>query len=506
MKSLQYYTEGDGHKWTSLIILSIGCFMSTLDTSIVNVALPKMMAVFGVDADRADWIIAAYMLTMGVVMPTTGYFVDVFGAKRMYLFCISVFTFASALCGFAWSNDSMIAFRIFQGIGAGMIVPCSMSIVYKLFAPHERNTAMSIWGISIMMAPSIGPTLSGYLVEYWDWRLIFTINIPIGFITYSLASVILRETPLSAERRFDLWGFITLTIGLFSLLLALSRGLKEGWTSPYIVGLLYIASVCLLLFIIIELRTQSPLWDLTLFSNQNFRLMLMITSIGTAVMYGGLIVVPIFLENLRGYSTMDTGIILFPGAIACGLTMAVAGRIANKFGTKTVVLVGFALVLLGTVQFAFFDMNTDSNLIIVGMAMRGVGFGLYLMPLAVLGMSGIAIEKISRASSINNCIRQVTGSISIAVFTTVMQNREIFHKQRIAEKINLNLLAIKNVFTIEQINSIDNTMVIKLNGFVKKQAAIFAINDLFWIIVLLSFMGFMGALLLKPAASRLGKP
>lgn len=491
MKSLDYFTEGPAYRWTALAILSIGCFMSMLDTSIVNVALPKMMAVFGVNTDQVEWILTAYMLTMGVIMPTTGYFVDVFGAKRIYLFCVSVFTIGSALCGWAWSNDSMVAFRVIQAIGAGMIVPCSMSMVYRLFAPHERNLAMSFWGISIMVAPSLGPTLSGYLVEYWDWRLIFTINIPIGLIAYLLATFILRETPLSKERRFDYGGFITLTIALFCLLLALNKGLKEGWTSPYIIMLLYISAVSLVLFIIIELRSKSPLWDLSLFGNWNFKLMLIISAIGSTALCCTIVTIPLFLQNFRGYTTMETGIILFPGAVACGLIMPIAGRLADKFGAKTVVTLGLILLGLGTWRLMFLNMNTDYYIIVIDMVIRGIGLGLYLMPLAVLGMSGIAIEKISRASSINNCMRQVSNSMGIAALTTVMQNREIYHTQRIAEKISLNSL-IGNAFTDSSI------ALYRLSGMVKKQAAIFAMNDIYWIVAIFITVGMMGALLLKP--------
>lgn len=176
--------------------------MSMLDTSIVNIALPKMMAVFSVESNDAQWVLTIYMLTMGVVQPISGYLCDRFGTRKMYLFSLTVFTIGSALCGMAWSNNSMIFFRVIQAVGGGLIYPVTMTIVYHNFSRGERYRAMSIWGLSAMVAPAIGPTLSGYLVEYWDWRLIFTINIPIGIAGYLLAAFILKETVQQRHGKF----------------------------------------------------------------------------------------------------------------------------------------------------------------------------------------------------------------------------------------------------------------------------------------------------------------
>jgi len=274
------------YKWWALGATTIGCFMSILDTSIVNIALPTMMTAFSVDTDSAEWILTAYMLTMGVLQPATGYFCDVFGTRRMYLFSLALFTAGSALCGSAWSNDSMIFFRVIQAMGGGLIIPVSMAIVYQVFPPAERNMAMGIWGISAMVAPAVGPTLSGYLVEYWDWRLIFTVNIPVGIIGYLLASMVLRETPLLANRRFDIAGFLTSSVGLFCLLLALSKGTDEGWTSAYIMSLFYVAAFCLTMFIFIELEQENPILDLTLFKDWNFAFSNIVLFLGTIGLFG----------------------------------------------------------------------------------------------------------------------------------------------------------------------------------------------------------------------------
>ena len=248
------------YKWTALAVTTIGGFMAILDTSIVNVALPHMMSAFSVNTDSAEWIITAYMLSMGCVQPATGYLCDRFGTKSMYLFSLLVFTIGSALCGMAWSNASMITFRVLQAIGGGMIMPVTMALIYLVFEEHERNMALGIWGISALIAPAIGPTLSGYLVDNWSWQMIFDINIPIGIVGFLLAFMLLSETEKHPGKAFDLPGFVTATIGMFCLLMAFSRGNAEGWDSAYILGLFFIAVVSLLAFVYRELTTDCLLY------------------------------------------------------------------------------------------------------------------------------------------------------------------------------------------------------------------------------------------------------
>ena len=495
------------YKWWALGVVVIGGFMSILDTSIVNIAVPKMMAVFGVGTDKAQWILTGYMLTMGVIQPATGYFCDVMGTKRMYLFSLGIFIVGSALCGMAWSNDSMIALRVVQAIGGGMIIPISMSIIYKIFPPEERNMAMGLWGISAMVAPAVGPTLSGYLVEYLDWRLIFTINIPVGIIGYVVAQLILKETPFIKNTKFDTGGVITSGLGLFCLLLALTKGVDEGWTSAYIISLFYIAFSCLTLFVFIELNHENPLMDLTLFKNWNFTFSILVVFIGTIGLYGGIFLIPLFMENLKGYTAMQTGMLIFPSAATLGLMMPVAAKLADKIGPKPVVVAGITLLGLSTIPFIFLDLDTGYNTIVWVMIMRGMGIGLFMMPVTVLGMNTVPMEQISRASSLNNAVRQVSGSMGIAVLTTVLQNRQIFHVARIAESFNWQsegmneiLRYAKKLFVLhgDTLYAAQKKAFTLLSGLAQKQSFVFAFDDAFFILVGICLLGIIPAIMLKP--------
>jgi DHA2 family multidrug resistance protein len=524
------------YKWWALGATIIGGFMSILDTSIVNIAIPKMMAVFSVDTDKAQWILTAYMLTMGVLQPITGYLCDVFGMRRMYLLSLMLFTVGSALCGIAWSNESMIAFRVLQAIGGGLIIPVTMTIVYYIFPVKERNMALGIWGISAMVAPAIGPTLSGYLVEYWDWRLIFTINIPVGIIGYILAALVLRESPLHKDSVFDFGGFITSALGLFCLLLALSQGLDEGWTSAYILGLFYVAFASLTLFVLIEFNHANPILDLTLFKDRNFACSSLVVFIGTIGLFGGIFLIPLFMENLRDYTAMMTGMLMFPAALTSGIMMPVAGKLADRFGAKPLVVTGIALLTISSLPFMNLDMDTGYHTILLVMVLRGMGLGMFMMTVTVLGMNTVPMTKISRASSMNNAIRQISGSLGIAILTTVLQNRQIFHLAQSAESINVTSGtakqmiaygeklffqtgsppgAVKHVLTyVDNIylqagfapGAVQTKALAMISGVVQRQSFVFAFDDAFVVLAAICFCGLLPALLLKSSRRKHQQP
>lgn len=522
------------YRWWALGVTIIGGFMSILDTNIVNIAIPKMMAVFSVDSEDAQWILTAYMLTMGVLQPVTGYFCDVFGARRMYLFSLMVFTGGSLLCGMAWSNESMITFRIVQAIGGGMIIPVTMTIVYRIFPPAERNMALAIWGISAMVAPAVGPTLCGYLVEYWNWRLIFTINIPVGIIGYIAAALVLRETPLQRGNKFDLGGMLTSAVGLFCLLLALSKGVDKGWTSAYILSLLYIAVASLTLFFVIELNHEQPIIDLRLFADWNFSLSSVVCFIGYGTLFGTIFIFPLYFENVRDYSAMQSGMLMLPTAVGSGLAMPVAAKMADRFGAKPVVLIGIGVLIASIVPFIYLDMDTTYLTITLGMILRGIGFGLFLMTVTVVGMNSVPLPKISRASSLNNTIRQLAGSFGIAMLTTLMQNRGIYHLTHNAENVNVTSIATKNTLvsmekmllgagnppgaTKNVLTYIDHAWLqsgispgiiqhkalTMISDLVQRQSVIFAFDDALFALLVVCGLMLIPALLLRGGKSKQG--
>lgn len=426
------------NSWLALGVVVIGTFMSILDSSIVNIALSKMMSVFGMPLDDAKWIITAYSLTLGAIIPLTGYLQDTFGSKKIYMFALGMFSVGSLLCGFAWSGNTMIAFRVLQGIGGGMIMPVGMSIIYGLFPREKIGLALGFWGIAAMAAPAIGPTLGGFIIEKLDWRMIFYVNVPIGVVGVVLAGILLKGAPKKAAISFDVIGFLSSTIGLVSVLYVLGEGSTIDWNKIENPILMTLGCLSLVLFVVNELTHPNPLLDLRVLKLFDFSISLIITSVLTLALMGTAYILPMFLQNIRGYTAMETGLIMLPSAIVMGVLMPVSGNLFDKFGAKPLVIPG--LIILGTTSYELANamtMNSSKEYIILITCIRGIGLGLAMMPISTAGMNAVKTELVARASALNNTIRQVAGALSVTIMSTVMQSRSNDSCARMAEQINI---------------------------------------------------------------------
>lgn len=424
------------YSWLALIVVVIGTFMSILDSSIVNIALPKMMAVFGVSMDDSKWILTAYTLALGAIIPLTGYLQDIFGSKRVYIFALTVFTLGSMLCGFAWNNTSMICFRIIQAVGGGMIMPVGMAMIYEIFPREKIGLALGIWGIAAMAAPSIGPTLGGYIIEKMDWRLIFNINVPIGIIGVTLAVILLKNSKRKPFKSFDIIGFLSSTIGVVSLLYILGEWTSIDWGEAKYPILLTLGCLSLILFIVNELTHPDPLLDLRVFKLFDFSMSQIITCILTLALMGGVYVLPLFLQNIRGYTAMETGIIMLPAAVLTGLLMPISGNLFDRFGAKPIVVPG--IIILGISSYhisTLINMNSTKEMITLILCVRAVGIGLAMMPISTVGMNAVPKNLIGRASALSNTIRQIAGSLSITIMSTIIQSRTNYNYLRLSEQI-----------------------------------------------------------------------
>lgn len=424
--------------WLALAVVIIGTFMSILDSSIVNIALPKMMAVFGVSLDDIKWVLTAYTLALGAIIPLTGYLQEVLGAKRIYVFALAMFTVGSMLCGISWSNTSMIVFRVVQAIGGGMIMPVGMSIIYQIFPREKIGLALGFWGIAAMAAPAIGPTLGGYIIEKMDWRLIFNVNVPVGIVGVILATVLLKGTEMKPFKSFDIIGFLSSTIGLVSVLYVLGEGSSIDWSKLENPILMTLGCLSLLLFVVNELTHPDPLLDLSVFKLFDFTISQLITSVLTLAMMGGVYVLPLFLQNIRGYTAMQSGLIMLPGALVMGVMMPLSGNLMNKVGVKALVIPGLVILAGASYELAMaINMNSSKESIIILNCIRSVGIGLSMMPISTTGMNVVPPHLISRASALSNTIRQIAGSVSVTLMSTIIQGRNDYNYAKLAEQINV---------------------------------------------------------------------
>ena len=430
-------SEGDSsYKWAALFVVVIGTFMVMLDSSIVNIAIPKMMSVFGSDLDSVKWILTGYNLTMGAVVPMTGFLSDTFGVKKQFIFALGFFTIGSFLCGFAWSNDAMVVFRVIQAVGGGAIMPVGMGYIMQTFPINERGKALGFWGIAAMAAPAIGPTLGGYIIQYMDWRFIFYVNVPIGVFGVILAGILLKETQLKPFKgNFDYIGLISSIAGIVSLLYVLGEGNTIDWGNVKYPLLLAFGCFSLLIFIVNELMHPDPLLELRIFKIYNFTLSQFITGITTLAMMGGIYVLPLFLQNLRGYTAMETGLILFPSAIAAGLMMPISGALFDKFGAKVVTVPGLIILAYATYIMSQFTMDTPATTITLIASLRGIGLGFAMMPVNTAAMNDVPRHLFGKATALSTTVRNIMGAVAITFMTTIISNHSSYNYARLSEQI-----------------------------------------------------------------------
>ncbi|WP_433026842.1 MDR family MFS transporter [Actinomycetospora sp. CA-053990] len=404
----------------SLIVLVTGMFMSVLDVSIVNVAIPAMQKDFGATTEDIQWVATSYSLALGVIVPASAWLGERIGLKRAYIFSLIGFAAGSALCGLAWDLNSMIAFRILQAIPGGVIPVVALSMLYRIVPREKIGAAMGMYGLGIIVAPAVGPTLGGYLVEYVDWRLIFFINVPIGVLGAIAAVVLLPAFRGGTSHRFDLPGFLAIAAGLFSLLLALSEGESWGWTSYPVLILLVFGTLCLALFVVIELEVDHPLLDVRVFRFWPFTNSLILIAVISIGLFGVLFYIPLYLQQYQGMGAFDSGLLLLPQAAVMAVMMPLAGRIYDRFGARWPAVIGLSVMAIGTFMLRDITLETSHTELQWLLAFRAGGIGLAMMPIMTNGLSAVPPENTSGASAFNNLVQRTSSAMGLAAMTALM--------------------------------------------------------------------------------------
>jgi MFS transporter, DHA2 family, multidrug resistance protein len=421
------------YKWFLLANIMLGTFMAVLDATIVNVGLPKIMASYGVSLDKIEWVVTAYMLAMAVALPTSGWLADKFGYKKLYFIGLFLFTLGSMLCGRSSDENMLIASRVIQGLGAGTIQPLGMAIITREFPPHQRGIALGFWGISAAASVSFGPLIGGFLIDRFSWPLIFDVNIPVGILAMLFTIIIQSEYINKKTRKFDLVGFISVTIFLPLTLYILSQGNaatnSEGWHAPFILFYGAIALIALTVFLTAELTVKEPLLDLKLLLNHNFGIANIILLIFSLGMFGSTFLLPIYLQNSLGYTALQAGSVFLPMGILQGIIAPISGRISDKISPKIPLLIGVVLFAFSFYLNGYLSWLTELPYIMTSLYIRGIAMGLMFTALTTVSLSEIPREKMAQASAITNSIRQLGGSLGVALLATVLTSRVNFHSQ-----------------------------------------------------------------------------
>jgi DHA2 family multidrug resistance protein len=507
------------YKWFLLGNVMLGTFMAVLDATIVNVGLPKIMASFGVGLDKAEWVITAYMLAMAVMLPTSGWLADKFGYKKMYFLGLFLFTLGSMLCGMSPNEDVLIFSRVIQGLGAGAIQPLGMAIITREFPPAQRGVALGFWAIAAAASVSFGPLIGGFLIDRFNWPLIFDVNIPVGILAMIFTVIIQTEYKRSVARRFDIAGFISITIFLPLTLYALSEGNaatnSEGWHAPHILAFAAIALVAFTVFLTAELTVKEPLLDIRLLKNHNFgisNLILIVFSIG---MFGSTFLMPVYLQNSLGYSAFQAGSVFLPVGIIQGIIAPISGKISDKLSPKLPIIIGVLLLSFSFYLNSKLSWMTELKYIMLSLNLRGFGMGLIFTALSTVSLLEIQKEKMAQASAITNSIRQLGGSLGVALLATVLSARVNFHNQMFSSQVSQRSEAYMNTaaglrFHIQHnagsspADAVKQSQIVMLSN-ISKQAYIEGINDDFLLASVITLLGGIPVIFLKTRKPKINK-
>jgi len=425
------------NKWGVLGVVILGSFMAILDNTVVNVALPKIMANFGATVDQIEWVVTGYMIAFAISMPAIGWLREILGLKNVFIASLVVFCFGSALCGMAWDKDSLVAFRVIQAIGGGALMPTGLTLVSESFPPQERGMAMGVWSIGAMVAPTIGPFLGGYLVDEVNWRSIFYINLPVGAMAILSAIWVLQAAKTNGPaRKFDFIGFASFSVFLAALLIALSQGQREGWTSDYILSCFTLSVLGLAAFIVSGFLLKDPIIDLRLFANHNFLMANVVNFVRAVAIFGSMFLLPLFLQNILDYTALRTGIVLAPLAISIAIVSPFSGLISDRIGPKIPMFMGTLLLAFSLYLFKDLSLNSDYWFLFWPQVIRGVGLGLINAPLMSAALNAVRREQASTASSLVTVIMQVGGAFGVALLGAALQRREFFHYAHYLQQIN----------------------------------------------------------------------
>jgi DHA2 family multidrug resistance protein len=490
--------------WVIASVVLLATFMEVLDTSVANVALPHIAGNLSAGVDEATWVLTAYLVANAIVLPLSGWFSTLFGRKRFYMACVGIFTISSLLCGVAPTLGSLIFFRVLQGLGGGALQPISQAILVESFPREKQGVAMAFYGMGVVVAPVIGPTLGGWITDNYTWRWIFLINIPVGILSLSLTAAMIFDPPHLVRKTFanglklDYIGISLLSLGLASLEILLDEGQRNDWFgSNMIVAAALIAAVSLIAVVVWELRQEQPVVDFRILANRNFALAAVVMYAVGFTLYGSTAILPIFLQTILGYTALLSGLVLSPGGIAMMIGMLIVGRLLGKFQARWLIVFGLVVAAAGLFWMSGFNLDVDFRTAMWARTLQALGMAFLFVPINTTAFSSVKPEKLGYATGLMNLFRNIGGSAGIAMITTIMARRQQFHQEVLVSHLTPldgGVLPALNGMTANLVahgaSSADAAVQAmgQLYGLVQRQAAMLAVADTFWVLSLV-FLG-----------------
>ena len=425
-------------KWAITFSVMLVTVMQVLDTSVTNVALPHMQGSLSASVDEVAWVLTSYLAANAVIIPATGWLSALLGRKRFFLICTTLFTLSSFLSGIAPSLPFLVAMRIFQGLGGGPMIPISQAIMWEIFPLQQRGMAMAVWGIGIMMGPILGPTVGGWMADNWSWRWIFYINLPIGVFGFLAAGAFLFDPPhLKKPSRVDGLGLVLMVVGFAAMQYVLDRGERDEWfESGFIVALSVLAVCALAGFLVRELTTAHPILDFSVFLDRNFTLGSGLVALSAFGLYASMLLVALYTQKLLSYDAWNAGLVLAPGGIGNLVSLVIAGRLVARVDQRMLLGLGCMLSAIGLAMMSNLTLGVDYWMLTIPRFVQGLGLGFTFVPLTTLALATVPKDRLGNATAAFNVVRNIGGSIGIALATTYLARRSQYHQSTLVGHID----------------------------------------------------------------------
>jgi EmrB/QacA subfamily drug resistance transporter len=416
-----------------LAVLMLGLFLAILNQTLLSVAMPHMMTDFGVGATTIQWLSTGFMLVNGALIPLSAFLIERFGTRILFLVAMFCFTLGTFICGIAPTFSVMLIGRLIQAVGGGVMQPLVMTIIMFVFPPEMRGRGMGIFGLAMMFAPAIGPTLSGWVIENYSWRIMFYAMVPLGILIILISLFTLQNIMEPKKIKLDYLGAFLSLVGVASLLYGVSEAGTKGWTDSIVLTTIVIGFVGILAFIIQQMKSKKPILDFHVFKYDMFSLSNVVNVIITIAMFSGIFLLPIYLQNLRGFTPLQAGLLLLPGALVMMVMSPVSGILFDKVGPRPLAVVGLLITILTTYEFTRLSIHTSYEHILGLYMIRSFGMSLLMMPIMTAGMNQLPKQLNSHGTAMTNTLRQISGALGTSLITTIYSNRTNFHYANLAD-------------------------------------------------------------------------
>ncbi|CAM4049787.1 MFS transporter [Staphylococcus schweitzeri] len=481
-----------------LTALLFGMFIAILNQTLLNVALPKINTEFNISASTGQWLMTGFMLVNGILIPITAYLFNKYSYRKLFLVALVLFTIGSLICAISMNFPIMMVGRVLQAIGAGVLMPLGSIVIITIYPPEKRGAAMGTMGIAMILAPAIGPTLSGYIVQNYHWNVMFYGMFIIGIIAILVGFVWFKLYQYTTNPKADIPGIIFSTIGFGALLYGFSEAGNKGWGSVEIESMFAIGFIFIILFVIRELRMKSPMLNLEVLKFPTFTLTTIINMVVMLSLYGGMILLPIYLQNLRGFSALDSGLLLLPGSLVMGLLGPFAGKLLDTIGLKPLAIFGIAVMTYATWELTKLNMDTPYMTIMGIYVLRSFGMAFIMMPMVTAAINALPGRLASHGNAFLNTMRQLAGSIGTAILVTVMTTQTTQHLSAFGEELDKTNPIVQDHMRelASQYGGQEGAMKVLLQ-FVNKLATVEGINDAFIVATIFSIIALILCLFLQ---------